>query len=87
MIWIIIVVRELPDMGPDGAYPAVFACTFGTVALIMPLLMLEVFHPEGLMLLLSFMIPLIIYLLIGIALFFSERTTNAPIRWTENGQW
>ena len=74
-------------MGPRGAEAAIIPCTFGIAALISPLFILIGFSPKGLMLLLTFMIPIAVYLFFGLVMFFESRMTNIPIQWTKNGGW
>ncbi|OGZ20533.1 MAG: hypothetical protein A2494_02925 [Candidatus Lloydbacteria bacterium RIFOXYC12_FULL_46_25] len=87
MIWIVIIMKGIQEWGDYGVGAAAVPCVLGMCALISPLFMVLEFQPHGPMLFLLFMIPFVVYLLSGIALFFAMPTTNAPIHWTENGPW
>jgi uncharacterized membrane protein HdeD (DUF308 family) len=85
--WLLLILREMGDMGEDATNDYVLFLTLGTTCFAAMAIGTVTFERLGTALAPWLIVPGAIYLLLGIVLFFRHPLTNASIHWTRNGAW
>ena len=87
MIWVVLLLRGSQDCGEYATVKYALAFAYGVTSLVAAVLLPFVFGTDLLTRLSLSLGGIVLYLLIGLGVFFSERTTNMDIPWQRNGPW